>query len=281
MTSLAPDQVIEILPKRASEWSRPQQDLLVRQLAVAASPRRGGVLLTLLPELEALIIPGAIDEIGISGDLEATSQLIEIAHAGQSARFTDYSKVKAIEALGRLHAAAAREPLEELLLSRKMLRPAQPHELRIAALQALHMIDPERAASLVPHSGVTPHELSLGPLAIDPNNPWARQRRYLRVFPLRPMTAVASSNVGKAGLDIVALSLGGGRARRQGTMQPGSDVTLQLQFALRRLNSQVLVREVAGNEITFEIADMGLADRSRLRHFLLAQTLGPAPKAAA
>jgi hypothetical protein len=281
MTSLAPDQVVEILPKRASEWDRAQQDVLVRQLAVAASPRRGGVLLTLLPELDTLIIPGAIDEIGMSGDAEATSQLIQIAHSSQSSRFTDYSKVKAIEALGRLHAGAATTALEELLHARKMLRPAQPQEVRIASLQALHMIDPERAASLVPQSGVTSHELSLGPLAIDPNNPWARQRRYLRVFPLKPMSAVASSQAGRAGLDIVALSLGGGRARRQGKVQPGSNVTLQLQLTLRRLNSQVLVREVAGNEITFEIADMGLSDRWRLRHFLLSQTMAPLPGAAA
>ena len=73
-------------------------------------------------------------------------------------------------------------------------------------------------------------------------------------------------------------ALGGGRARRQGKMQPGSDLTLQLQFALRRLNSQVLVREVPGSEITFEIADIGLADRSRLRHLLLAQTHSPRPR---
>jgi hypothetical protein len=64
-------------------------------------------------------------------------------------------------------------------------------------------------------------------------------------------------------------------------VQPGSNVTLQLQLTLRRLNSQVLVREVAGNEITFEIADMGLSDRWRLRHFLLSQTMAPLPGAAA
>ena len=49
-----------------------------------------------------------------------------------------------------------------------------------------------------------------------------------------------------------------------------------MRRALRKLNSQVLVREVAGNEFTFEIADIGLGDRSKLRQILLAQ--GPAPR---
>jgi len=278
LSSLAPDETAAVLPKRASEWTRPQQDILIRQLAIASSSKRGAVLLKLLPDLDALIIPGAIDEIGMSGDVEAASSLIEIAHAGDSPRFTAYSKVKAIEALGRLHAAKAVDGLNELLHARKMMHWTEPHELRIAALQALHMIDPEQAARFVPQSGITVAELSLGPLAVDPENPWARQRRYQRVFPMKPMTAVATSLAGKAGLDIVTLSLGGGKARRQGKMQPGSDVTLQLQLALRKLNSQILVREVAGNEITFEIADIGLSDRSRLRHLLLAQTPATPPQ---
>ncbi len=278
---LAPEEALSLLAKRAAEWSRAQQDVLIRQLAMAAAPNRADVLLRLLPDLDSLIIPEAIDEIGMSGDPGAVRRLMDIALAGESKRFTAYSQVKAIEALGRLRAEPSTDALHELLRGRKMLHWLHPHELRIAALQALHMIDPEKAASYVPQSGITARELSLGPLAVDPDNPWARQRRYSRVFPLKPMTAVATSNVGKADLDIVALSLGGGRARRQGKLQAGGDLTLQLQVALRRLNSQILVREASGNEISFEIADIGLADRSRLRHLLLAQTPPPSPRAAA
>lgn len=284
LSVLAPDETVAVLPKRTAEWNRGQQDVLIRQLGIAASPKRGALLMKLLPDLDGLIIPGAIDEIGMSGGGEAVGALMDIALAGESPRFSAYSKVKALEALGRLRATAAFEGLNELLHSRKMLHWAQPHELRIAALQALHLIDPERATRFVPQSGISVRELSLGPLAVDPDNPWTRQRRYQRVFPMKPMAAVATSTAGKAGLEILTLSLGGGKARRQGKMQPGSDVTLQLQLALRRLNSQVLVREVAGSEITFEIADIGLSDRSRLRNLILAQTAPPpesAPHAAA
>jgi hypothetical protein len=278
---LAPEEAAVILPRRATDWNRAQQDILIRQLATAASPKRADLLVKLIPHLDTLIVGEAIDEIGMSADLSAAGTLMEIALAGQNSRFTAYSQVKAIEALGRMRAAQSANALQELLQDRKMLHWAQPHELRIAALQALHMIDPEKAANLLPRSGVTAREVSLGPLAVDAETPWARQRRYSRVFPLKPMAAIATSNTGRAGLEIVELSLGGGRARRQRKAQPGGDLTLQLQLALRRLNSQVLVRESTGSEISFEIADIGLSDRTRLRHLLLAQTPSPSPRAAA
>ena len=271
LASVAPDEAIEVLPSRASQWNRVQQDALVRQLAVAASPRRGGVLLKLLPELDSLIIPGAIDEIGMSMDLDAAHDLVDIMHAGEHARFSEFAKVKSIEALGRMRASTAADALREMVQERRMLHWSHPHELRTAALQALHMIDPEQASRMVPQSGIKPEELSLGPLAIDPNNPWARQRRYMRIFPVRPMAAIATSHGAKAGLNVVELSLGGGKATREGSVQAANELSLQLQVALRKLNSQVLVRWVKGNELTFEFADIGLADRSRLRNFLLTQ----------
>ncbi|HEY3928873.1 MAG TPA: hypothetical protein VGL89_10880 [Candidatus Koribacter sp.] len=286
LSSLAPGEMLTLLPKRTSEWDRSQQDTLVRQLAIATSPVRGSVLLKILPELDPLIVPEAIDEIGLSGAQDTTDDLMQIAMSEESQRFNAYSKVKAIEALGRLQAAKALDALKELLHQRKLLQWTQPHELRIAALQAMHMIDPDQATRLIAASGLSERELSIGPLAVDPNNRWARQRRYTRVFPVKPVTAMATSRAGKAGLDIVALSLGGGRALRQGKLQAGTEVTLQLQVALRKLNSQVLVREVVGNEFTFEIADIALGDRSKLRQILLAQPQGPGsqptgPRAAA
>ena len=276
LASVSPEEAIEVLPSRASQWNRVQQDALVRQLAIAASPKRGSVLLKLLPELDSLIIPIAIDEIGMSRDLDAASDLIDIMHASEHARFSEFAKVKAIEALGRMPARTAEFALREMVQERRMLHWTHPHELRTAALQALHMIDPEQAARLVEKSGIKPEELSLGPLAIDPDNPWARQRRYMRIFPLKPMNAVAMSHGARSGLNVVELSLGGGKARREASIQASTELTLQLQVALRKVNSQVLVRSVSGNELTFEFADIGLADRSRLRNFLLTQRSGVA-----
>lgn len=279
-SALLPEDTSVLLVRRAAHWTQTQQDLLVRQLAIAASPARSSILLKVLPDLDSLIIPGAIDEIGMSEDLSASSALLAVATAADSSRFSGYSRVKAIEALARLRAADSVDALLELIQSRRMLHWAQPHEVRIASLQAFYMIDPERAATLVRRSGITVRELSLGPLAVDVHNPWSRQRRYSRILPSKPMAVVATSPTGKAGLEIISLSLGGGRARRQGRTQSVSESTVQLQFALRRLNSQVLIREQAGGELSFEIADIGLSDRSRLRHLLLAQSPSPSPRAA-
>jgi hypothetical protein len=279
-SALLPEETSNLLARSTAHWNQTQQDFLVRQLAIAASPGRSRILLKLLPDLDALIVPGAIDEIGMSEDTSASSALLAVANAGDTSRFSGYSRVKAIEALGRLRAPDANEALLELLQSRRVLHWAQPHEVRIAALQALYMIDPEKTPSLVPKSGITARELSLGPLAVDVHNPWSRQRRYSRVLPTKPVAAVANSNAGRAGLEIISLSLGGGRARRQGKTQAVSESAVQLQFALRRMDSQVLIREQAGSELTFEIADIGLAERSRLRHLLLAQTPSPSPRAA-
>lgn len=275
---LLPGETSMLLERRAAHWTQTQQDLLVRQLAIAGSPTRSTILLKLLPDLDNLIVPGAIDEIGMSEDLSASSALLAVATAGDTSRFTGYSRVKAVEAIGRLRAASGTDALLDLLQSRRMLHWAQPHEVRIAALQALYMIDPEKTASL-PRSGITVRELSLGPLAIDVHNPWSRQRRYTRVLPLKPMAAVANSKTGRAGLEIISLSLGGGRARRQNQAHSVGESTVQLEFALRRLNSQVLIREQAGSELSFEIAEIGLAERSRLRHLLLAQS-DTSPRAA-
>jgi hypothetical protein len=278
LCSLAPEELAVILPRRASGWTRAQQDVLVRQLSLVPDPNRGRILLGLLPQLDALIVPGAIDEIGMSGEANAASSMVHIA-TDEGSRISAYSKVKAIEALGRLRAASAVDALNQLLHSRRLFQWAQPHELRTAALQALHMIDPEQAAHFAPSSGITQAELSIGPLAVTGGNPWARQRRYSRIFPTKPVEATTNLRGKKAGLEIVEISLGGGKARSS-ELQSGGDIALQLHLAMRRMNSEVLVRDLRANEITFEIADIALSDRSRLRQFLLAQSPEP-PRAAA
>lgn len=278
LCSLAPEELAVILPRRASTWTREQQDVLVRQLSLVTDPIRGRILLGLLPQLDGLIVPGAIDEIGMSGEANAASSMIHIAME-EASQVSAYSKVKAIEALGRLRAASAVDALNQILNARRLFQWVHPHELRTAALQAVHMIDPEQAAQLAPKSGITERELSIGPLAVLGGSPWSRQRRYSRIFPSKPVEATANLRGRKAGLEIVEISLGGGKAR-VGEMQSTAEMTLQLHTAMRRLNSHVLVRDVRPNEITFEIADIALADRGRLRQLLLAETPEP-PRAAA
>src|ERR1019366_3448470 len=73
---------IELLPSRMGEFNRFYQDIIVRQIAYGAAPDRGRTLLELLELLDSLILPEAIDEIGMSQDGSASSSLIALATAG-------------------------------------------------------------------------------------------------------------------------------------------------------------------------------------------------------
>jgi len=62
--------------------------------------------------------------------------------------------VKAIEALGRLHAVEAVSTLKRIAESRKVFGWQHPQELRITALQVLEKLEPEWAREFMPGSGI-------------------------------------------------------------------------------------------------------------------------------
>src|ERR1700685_2031841 len=60
--------LLELLPIRLPEWNRFYHDIAVRQIAYGAATDRGRTLLELAEVLDSVILPEAIDEIGMSGD---------------------------------------------------------------------------------------------------------------------------------------------------------------------------------------------------------------------
>ena len=74
--------LLELLPTRLPEWNRFYHDLVVRQIAYGAAPDRGRSLLELLEILDPLVLPQALDEIGMSGDRTAVPPLIVMAEVG-------------------------------------------------------------------------------------------------------------------------------------------------------------------------------------------------------
>ena len=76
--------LLELLPVRLPEWNRFYHDIVVRQIAYGAAPDRGRTLLELAEILDPLVLPEAVDEIGMSGDLTATPPLIAMARPGRS-----------------------------------------------------------------------------------------------------------------------------------------------------------------------------------------------------
>ncbi|HET7749324.1 MAG TPA: PilZ domain-containing protein, partial [Terriglobales bacterium] len=100
---------------------------------------------------------------------------------------------------------------------------------------------------------------------------WVRQRRYQRIIPPRAVPALASSSWGRSELSVRELSLGGGVAKKGDDLRLGSDAALDLQLGLRHIKTQVLLRRARQGEVSFEIVDIDLEDRSKLRRILADQ----------
>ena len=99
--------LLESLPARLREWNRFYHDFTVAQIALGNAPERGQILWELIDELDHLVLPIAMDEIGLSGDNSAASGLIVLAGDGASESRSPLLRLKAIEALGRLRKRSA------------------------------------------------------------------------------------------------------------------------------------------------------------------------------
>src|SRR6266404_5206535 len=120
LSRLSVTTLLELLPSRMPEFNRFYQDVLVRQIAYGAAPDRGRTLLELLELLDPLILPEAIDEIGMSLDRTASSSLIALASSGEAASRPPFVQLKAIESLGRLREAEAVPVLRSIVEEKKL-----------------------------------------------------------------------------------------------------------------------------------------------------------------
>jgi len=261
--------MLELLPVRLPEWNRFYHDVVVRQVAYGAAHDRGRSLLELLEILDPLVLPQAIDEIGMSGDRTAVPPLLVIAEAGETHGRSPLLQVKAVESLGRLREADAVPVLRNLLESKKMWKWANHRELRIAAAQALAKIDPRYGSQVLADSGLEPAELAVAPLDAAPACPWVRQRRYERIVLRKTLSATISSSWGKSGLLIRELSLGGGMGTKEDNLRVGSEANLDISSGVRHIRAQVLLRRARVNEVGFEIVNTDLESRYRLRKVLM------------
>jgi hypothetical protein len=257
------------LPYRVRGWSRQQQDSVVRQIAASGAEERGELLLALIDQLDTLILPEAIDEIGLTGDPAPAVPLLDLAIGKGAAEASPFVQLKSIEAIGRLRISGAEDLLVELITRKSLMGFSQPRELRVAAMQALQSINPERARQIILKSGLEDQDLSIRPLAATDSN-WVRQRRYQRVIPGSTITATAVTAKGRCPVALERISLGGGLAVRSGRGQFGSEAVLEIQTGFRHLRSRVIIRETQAG-VMFEIADIGMEERGRLRKLIAAQ----------
>jgi hypothetical protein len=270
--------LLELLPVRLPEWKRFYHDIVVRQIAYGAAPDRGRTLLELAEVLDVIVLPQAIDEIGMSGDLTAAPPLLAMAKPGEAASRSAFVQLKAIESLGRLRDTESVAVLREIVETKKTFGWIHHRELRIAAAQSLSKIDPRYSAQILSDSGIEPSELAIAPLDTAPACPWVRQRRYERMPLARSISATIGSSWGKSKILIRELSLGGGMGTKEDNLRIGSEADLEISVGMRtKIKAHVLLRRARVNEVGFEIVNTDLESRYRLRR-LLVEAMSRAPQ---
>jgi hypothetical protein len=269
LARLDPDLVEQVLPERISEWKRTAHDRVVRQIASSGSPDRGRLLLNLFDFLDPLIRPLAVDEIGMAGDRIADMRLLRIAEGDLPKDATEYLQLKAIEALGRLRTTGAEAILRKIAETRRAFRWASPSELRLVASQAMEKIDPEWVRDFVPRSGLSVAEFSIEPLDVDQDSSAIRQRRYPRLRLERSVAATTTNLKENCRLDIPELTLGGGVAVCEQSLHPGSLVNLKLTTSTKSVKVLAIVRDANTQARAFEVVDMEMEERSKLRKLLV------------
>jgi PilZ domain len=261
--------VDDLLPLRLRHGGRSFHDAVVRQLSTGGAPERGQILANAIEKFDPMILPLALDEIGMCGDTNTAPKLLRLAEGDILPQGEDYLRVKAIEALGRMRASSAVGHLRRFVETRKAFGWAYPEEIRTAAAQALMKLDAEWMQAFLPNSGLDAKVMALAPLDVIPDRDVVRHRRYRRIRLPRNVPAVITSSRGKYTSAISVLSLEGGLLSGDIQLAVGTEATLKIPAGLRSINMQTVVRFVRSHQAGFETVGMGLEDRAKLRRLLI------------
>src|SRR5579875_427963 len=268
LSRMQPKAVSELLPERIASAPREVQDEALFQLSIAAAPERGQMLMRMLDHFDSMIIPLALDEIGMCGDSSVGPNLLRLAAAEWRPEISDFIRVKAIEAVGSLRVFQAEAQLLGFVERRRGWQWAYPAEIRVAAAQALSKLDPERASVLLASAELDSKLLKIAPLDAQSDRDFVRSRRYPRVRMSSPLPAVVQSGRGKSQPSVQVLSLEGGLLSGNLRLSVGSTANVKISSGIRPIHLDVLVRFAKPNQAGVETVSMNLKDRSRLRSLL-------------
>jgi hypothetical protein len=98
---------------------------------------------------------------------------------------------------------------------------------------------------------------------------WVRQRRYERFVLARSLPGFLSSSWGRSKMTIREMSLGGGMGTKDDNQRIGSEANIEISVGMRKITAQVLLRRARVNELGFEIVNIDLESRYRLRRVLM------------
>jgi PilZ domain len=268
LSRLDPVALEEMLRVRLPEWNRVYHDAVVRQIAAAGAPDRGRLLARLLDALDPLVAPLTVDEIGMSGDATTAPLILGIAGGQLPKLDTPYLRLKGIEALGRLRVREAIPLLLRLMESKETRHDSPLRELRVAAAQSLLKIDREGAKAVVSGAGFKPSDLEPMPFDRSNETPGVRQRYYPRMRLPRGLAARINTSDGELSATVRELSLGGGLCSCEQRMFAGTSATIRIKTGMRSFGARIIMRDARSEHVAFEIVDMDLDDRAKLRTLL-------------
>lgn len=278
LSRLNPACVEALLPGKILVGEIATHDEALRQLSIAAAPERARMLMSIVERMDQMILPMALDEIGMCGDASVAPDLVRLAEGNLLKNSSGFLRVKAIEALGRLRAPETTMHLMRFIEGRRAWRWVYPSEIRVAAAQALEKLEPEHARNLLAESGLDPHLLSLAPLDARRDRDFVRYRRYPRIKMTQPVPAVIQSKRGTYQPAVQILSLEGGLLSGDFQLSVGTPANLQISSGKRPIHLDVLVRFAQPNQAGVEMVGMDLEDRGRLRTLLVSMSAAAIPR---
>jgi hypothetical protein len=257
-----PERLLRALPRSLASWEWNLQDLAVSELSRpsnATSARSAAFIFSaLLGDAHPLVVPMMIDHLGITQEISAVPQLMEIAGGGHEVLRDQFVRIKAIEALARMRAAEATELLRRICEKREGLAYAEPAGIRAVASDALALLE-ERPAGAQIRSAYE-YTAQAGSSFVVP-------RRYARVpleSPLRAHIEGGQSALAR----VKTISLGGAYLESPKKLSVGDTIQLEVRSGLRKIHFTAVVRNAGPDGNGVEFVHMKGEDRDKLRRLV-------------
>jgi hypothetical protein len=256
------ERLLRGLARAMASWEWNLQDLAVSELSrpsnFGSAQSAAFVFSAILADAHPMVVPMMIDQIGLAQETTAIPQLMEIAAGEHEVLRDQFVRIKAIEALGRMHAGEAAELLRTLAESREGLTYAEPSGLRAAAEDALAMIENRPSFKQAMAAFGAP-----GQSSSNYNIP----RRYVRVpleSPLRAQIEGAPAGLAR----VKTISLGGAYLESPRKLAVGDSIKLEVRAGLRKINFTAVVRNIGPDGSGVEFVHMRDEDREKLRRLV-------------
>ncbi len=254
-----PERLLRGLARAMASWEWNLQDLAVSELArpsnSASAQSSSFIFSAILADAHPMVVPMMIDQIGLAQETTAIPQLMEIAAGEHEVLRDQFVRIKAVEALGRMHAVEATELLRSLAEDREGLTYAEPSGLRAAAEDALALIENRPSFKQAAAAFGAPAQSS---------SSYVIPRRYVRVPLESPLRAqIEGSQAGLA--RVKTISLGGAYLASPKKLSIGDSIKLEVRSGLRKINFTAVVRNIGPDGSGVEFVHMRDEDREKLR----------------